>query len=85
MAKIKREGPGRPARSDKDNKNAPSSEKGTKPGEKRKSYIVNSDIADKIDAIAHWNRVNIKDVVNEAFSDRVAKYERKNGPVKPVK
>lgn len=76
---------GRPVRTDKDNKAASSLEKGTKPGWRRKAYIVNSDLAGKIDAIAYWDRVNIKDVVQEAFTDRVAKYEKKNGPVKPIK
>lgn len=76
---------GRPVRSDKDNRTVSSVEKGTKPGEKRKAYIVNTELADKIDAIAYWERVNIKDVVQDAFTDHVAKYEKKNGTIKPVK
>ena len=77
--------PGRPARTDKDNKTAVSAEKGTKPGEKRKTYIVQADLADKIDAIAYWDRVSIKDVVNDAFTDKVKTYEKKNGSVKSSK
>ena len=76
---------GRPPRPDKDNKAVPSVEKGTLPGDKRKTYIVNIALADQIDAIAHWDRVSVKDVVQEAFTDKVKKYEKKNGPVKPVK
>ncbi|HMI79420.1 MAG TPA: hypothetical protein VK484_11545 [Ferruginibacter sp.] len=85
MVTKKKAGSGRPVRTDKDNKTVSSVEKGTKPGEKRKAYIVNSELAGKIDAIAYWDRVNIKDVVHEAFTDRVTKYEKKNGSVKPVK
>ncbi|HMK03683.1 MAG TPA: hypothetical protein VK489_05810 [Ferruginibacter sp.] len=85
MATKIRVGTRGPARTDKDNKAAISSEKFTKPGEKRRTYIVDIALSDKIDAIAHWDRVDIKDVVNEAFTGHVAKYEKKNGPVKPVK
>ena len=83
--KLKTSIAGRPPRTDKDNSTAPSAEKGTKPGEKRKTYIVKSELADKIDAIAHWDRVGIKDVVNDAFSAKVTSYEKKNGAVKPVR
>lgn len=78
-------GVGRPPSLEKDNKAVPSVEKGTKPGEKRKTYIVGIGLADKIDAIAYWQRDSVKDVVKEAFTDRVAKYEKKNGPLKPIK
>ena len=77
-----RKSPGRPSRTDKDNKAAASAEKGTKPGDKRKTYIVQSELADKIDAIAYWDRVSIKDVVNEAFTNKVNTYEKANGPIK---
>lgn len=73
---------GRPHRTDKDNKNAPSVERGTKPGDRRKTYIVNSELAKKIDAIAYWDRISVKDVVNDAFSAKVSKYEKKNGTIK---
>lgn len=77
---------GRPPRVDKNNKTAPSGERGTKPGEKRKTYIVNTDKANKIDAIAYWERTSVKDVVDSAFTDKITRYEKKNGPIKlPVK
>ena len=74
---------GRPKRSDKDNNNVKSSEKGTKPGDRRKTYIVNTEIADKIDEISHQERVPIKEVVNDAFLSHINKWEKKNGPLKP--
>ena len=73
---------GRPPRIDKDNKAVPSGERGTLPGEKRKTYIVNTELANKIDAIAYWDRTTVKEIVNEAFNEKVKKYEKKNGPIK---
>lgn len=73
---------GRPERIDKNNKDASSVEKGTKPGERRKTYIVANNVADKIDGIAYWDRSPIKTVVNDAFVDYINKWEKKNGRVK---
>jgi hypothetical protein len=70
---------------DKDNANVPGGERGTLPGEKRKGYIVNSELANKIDAIAFWDRIKIKDVINAALTDYVNKWVKKNGTVKPVR
>lgn len=71
--------PGRPVRQDKDNSKVASSEKGTKPGETRKTYIVNIDIADKIEKIAERRGVSIKGVVHDALSFAVAKHEQLYG------
>jgi hypothetical protein len=76
---------GRPKREDKDNANAPSAEKGTKPGEMRKTYLVSKQLDDKINAIAYWDRKTVKEVVNDALSNYVAGYEKKNGEVKLAK
>jgi hypothetical protein len=73
---------GRPPRIDKDNKAVPSGERGTLPGEKRKTYIVNTELANKIDAIAYWDRTSVKEVVKDAFIDKIKKYEKKNGAIK---
>ena len=73
---------GRPKRTDKDNTKVPGSERGTKPGETRKAYIVNKELAGKIDAIAFWSHKKIKEAVQEAFTDYVTKWEKNNGPVK---
>ena len=73
---------GRPASTLKDNKTVRSVEQGTKPGERRKTYIVNTELSEKIDAIAYWERLSLKDVVHDAFTDKVAKYEKKNGTLK---
>lgn len=65
---------GRPPRKDKDNKNAPAAEKGTKPGEMRKTYLVRMDTAEDLEAIAYWERETIKDVINKALSAYVNEY-----------
>lgn len=75
---------GRPTRKDKDNTTAPAAEKGTIPGDKRKTYIVNAEKADKIEAIAYWDRESIKETVDKAFTGFISTWEKKNGPVKPV-
>ena len=72
---------GRPKRLDKDNATVPSAEKGTKPGDIRKTYIVTSDLVDKIDGIAYNDRITVKEVVNEALTSHVNKWEKKNGAV----
>ena len=61
-----------------------SSQEGTKEKETRATFIVNEDLLEKLKAIAYWDRVLIKDVVNTALQEIVAKYEKKNGEIKPI-
>ena len=61
-----------------------SSQEGTKEKETRATFIVNEELLDKLKAIAYWDRVLIKDVVNTALQEIVAKYEKKNGEIKPI-
>ena len=61
-----------------------SSQEGTKENETRATFIINEDLLDKLKAIAYWDRVLIKDVVNTALQETVAKYEKKNGDIKPI-
>lgn len=76
---------GRPKRTDKDNEAAPSAEKGTKPGEGRKTYIVNIVAAEKLEAIGYWERKTTKEVIGEAIAAYVAAYEKKHGSIKKPK
>jgi hypothetical protein len=64
-----------------DTPSIPSAKRGTKPGDMRKTYIVNAELVDKIDEIAHQERTSTKAVVNEAFTNHVEKWEAENGPV----
>jgi len=61
-----------------------SSQEGTKENETRATFIVNEELLEKLKAIAYWDRVLIKDVVNTALQETVVKYEKKNGDIKPV-
>ena len=61
-----------------------SSQEGTKDKETRATFIINEELLDKLKAIAYWDRVLIKDVVNTALQETVAKYEKKNGDIKPI-
>lgn len=55
-----------------------------KVSEVRATFIVNESFLEKIKALAYWEREQIKDIVNEAFKDKIAKYEKKNGEIKPI-
>lgn len=59
-----------------------SSQEGTKIDETRATFIVNKELPEKLKAIAYWDRVLIKDIVNTALQEAIAKYEKKNGGIK---
>ncbi len=61
-----------------------SSQEGTKIDETRATFIVNKELPEKLKAIAYWDRVLIKDIVNTALQEAIAKYEKKNGEIKPI-
>ena len=73
---------GRPATSTREI--TKSSQEGTKEGETRATFIVREDLLDKLKAIAYWERTMIKEVVNTALQEAVAKYEKRNGEIKPI-
>ena len=54
-----------------------SSQEGTKDKETRATFIVNEDLLEKLKAIAYWDRKLIKEVVDTALQEAVAKYEKK--------
>lgn len=54
------------------------SQEGTKENETRATFIINEDILDKLKAIAYWDRLLIKEVINEALSNYIDKYEKAN-------
>jgi hypothetical protein len=63
------------------------SQLGTKEKETRATFIVNEDLLEKMKSLAYWDRVLIKDIVNSAFEEHIARYEKKNGEIKlmPIK
>ena len=73
---------GRPVTQTKEITKSP--QEGTKEKETRATFIINEELLDKLKAIAYWDRVLIKDVVNTALQETVAKYEKKSGDIKPI-
>ena len=61
-----------------------SSQEGTKENETRATFIINEELLEKLKAIAYWDRVLIKDVINSVLVETIAKYEKKNGDIKPI-
>ena len=57
-----------------------STQQGTKENETRATFIVNEELLDKIKAIAYWDRVLVKDVLNIALQDYVDKKKPKPRP-----
>ena len=65
-------------------KTTKTSQEGTKENETRATFIVKEDLLDKLKAIAYWDRTLIKEVVDKALEEAVLKYQKKNGPIKPL-
>jgi len=61
-----------------------SSQEGTKENETRATFIINEELLEKLKAIAYWDRVLIKEVINTALQEAISKYEKKNGVIKPI-
>lgn len=73
---------GRPTTSTKEIKK--SSQEGTKQNETRATFIINEHYLEQLKAIAYWERLLIKDVVNMALEDAINKYISENGVIKPI-
>ena len=50
-----------------------SSQQGTKENETRATFIINEELLDKLKAIAYWDRLLVKDVLNIALQEYVDK------------
>ncbi len=60
------------------------SQEGTKENETRATFIVNEELLEKLKAIAYWDRVLIKEVINTALEEAISKHEKKHGSIKPI-
>ena len=73
-----------------DNKNSQgkeitkSSQKAAKQNEIRATFIVDEEKLEKLKAVAYWDRLKIKEVLNNALEEYLENYEKKNGEIKPV-
>lgn len=79
---VEKKGPGRPVTQFKEI--TKTSQEGTKEGETRATFIVKEELLDKVKAIAYWDRILFKDVINSALEDAINKHEKKNGDIKPI-
>ncbi len=57
-----------------------SSQEGTKENETRATFIVKEDLLEKLKAIAYWERILVKDVLNTALQEYVDKKKPKPRP-----
>jgi hypothetical protein len=57
-----------------------SSQEGTKEKETRATFIMNEELLDKLKAIAYWDRVLIKEVINTALQEHVNNKKPKPRP-----
>jgi len=58
-----------------------SSQEGCKANETRATFIVKEDALEKIKALAYWQRLKVKDVVQAALAEHLGRYEQANGPI----
>jgi hypothetical protein len=57
---------------------------GTKEKETRATFIVKEDLLEKMKSLAYWDRVMIKDLINEVLEEHITRYEKKNGEIKAM-
>ena len=57
---------------------------GLKEGETRATFIVNESLIEKIKAVAYWDRVSVKIVMDNALCQFIDSYEKRNGKIKKV-
>jgi len=60
-----------------------SSQENTKEGETRATFIVKEPLLEAVKNIAYWDRIMIKDIVNQALQDYVDAHSTKNKGLKP--
>lgn len=58
------------------------SDLGCKESETRATFIVNEELLDKLKAVAYWERIKIKEAIDEALSDYLEKKKIKPRPEK---
>lgn len=58
--------------------------RGLKAHETRATFIVDEDLLEKLKAVAYWERLNIKEVINDTFQNYVEAYEKAKGTIKPI-
>ncbi|WP_026708953.1 hypothetical protein [Flavobacterium frigidarium] len=52
--------------------------------ETRATFIVQEELLEKMRTIAYWDRMLIKDIVNDAFESYIMRHEKNNGEIKAM-
>ena len=52
--------------------------------ETRATFIVQEELLEKMRAIAYWDRMLIKDIINDALESYITRHEKKNGEIKAM-
>ena len=58
--------------------------RGLKGNETRATFSVDENLLEKLKAIAYWERLNIKEVVNDIFISYIENYEKQNGRINTI-
>jgi hypothetical protein len=61
-----------------------SAAKSTKEGEEKYIITAKTELITKMKGIAYWDRLTIKEVYEEAILDRIKKFEKKSGTLRPI-
>ncbi len=58
--------------------------RGLKGNETRATFIVDENLLEKLKAIAYWERLNIKEVINDMILNYIDTFEKQKGEIKSV-
>ena len=58
--------------------------RGLKGNETRATFIVDENLLEKLKAIAYWERLNIKEVINDMILNYLEGYEKHKGAIKSI-
>ena len=58
--------------------------RGLKGNETRATFIVDENLLEKLKAVAYWERLNIKEVINDTFQNYLDRYEKQKGAIQPI-
>jgi hypothetical protein len=58
--------------------------KGLKADEDRQSFVIRAGQYEKLQAMAYWDRVTVKELIISILDDSFAAYEKQKGELKPI-
>jgi hypothetical protein len=58
--------------------------KGLKPDEDRQSFVIKKGQYEKLQSIAYWERLTVKELLISILDNAFEEYEKKSGAIKPI-